>query len=304
MAVTEWKPPWVDGRTKLLGIVGDPIEHSLSPTLHNAVLAKLARNWLYVPVPVTVRRLSEFLRLGGELGFVGCNVTTPYKEQVLEVASPSDAETARVGMANTLSFRGRTVHACGTDGAGVLAWMERHGLGSQPFAVLGFGATARSLVHRAWATGRPPEIIVSQRPSVVRRQLARWNTDARRPRLAGATTEVVSVKDLASAEARNARAGQDPVSLWISTWPPGVIPPAELLARIPKGSVILDMNYGEGRSTLATWAREHGFRAADGLGPLVEQAALSMSHWVGDAVPTDLYLKANRIPKGRLRPVK
>ncbi len=304
MPTSEWKPPWVDGRTKLLGIVGDPIEHSLSPALHNAVLAKLARNWLYVPVPVSIRRLPAFLRLGGDLGFIGCNVTTPYKEAVIKVASPSDAETARVGMANTLSWKRDTVAACGTDGAGILAWMKRNGLDDRPFGVLGFGATARSLVHRAWAAGHQPELIVSQRPAVVRRQLSRWKTDPRRPRLAGAAPEVASLKDLASAETGDARSGPDQISLWVSTWPPGVIPPVELLARFPKGAVVLDMNYGEGRSTLAAWARDRGFRAADGLGPLVEQAALSMSHWVGEAVPTDLYLKANRIPKGRIRPVK
>ncbi|MEZ4651291.1 MAG: hypothetical protein R3E97_21370 [Candidatus Eisenbacteria bacterium] len=82
-----------NGRTRLLGILGDPIDHSLSPELHTAVLRKLDRNMLYVPVPVSKGRLRAFLGLAAEQGFRGCNVTTPYKEQVPRAAEPRDGDT-------------------------------------------------------------------------------------------------------------------------------------------------------------------------------------------------------------------
>ncbi|MBK8231263.1 MAG: hypothetical protein IPK72_11870 [Candidatus Eisenbacteria bacterium] len=85
---------------------GDPLEHSLSPALHSAVLRRLDRNLLYVPLPVPEARLATFLREAGSMGIVGVNVTTPYKELVARRVTARDLETRRTRMVNTVTFTG------------------------------------------------------------------------------------------------------------------------------------------------------------------------------------------------------
>ena len=291
-----------NGRTRLLGILGDPIAHSLSPELHSAVLRHLDQNMLYLPIPVSAPRLGKFLGLAGDLGFVGCNVTTPFKERVLRAAEPRDTETKRTRMANTLSFpEGRRPLAEGTDGRGILGWLGDQGLGDEPFAVLGFGATARSLVHAAWSRGTPPVLVVTRRPGPVRRRLLAWAGVSGRPRLKGPGPEVVAF----APGSKGSPGGAVPwaaVRVWVSTWPPGAVPPPCFWDVVSRRSVLLDLNYGPGRVSLADVARREGLRAADGLGPLLQQAARSLSVWLDRPVEAELFRKAAGVPRIRLRP--
>ena len=288
-----------NGRTRLLGILGDPIEHSLSPEIHSAVLRKLDQNLLYVPVPVSSARLRAFLGLAAELGFRGCNVTTPFKESVLRSAEPRDVETRRTKMANTLTFvPGRKPMAEGTDGRGIVGWLEDHGLGDEPFGVLGFGATARSLVHASWRGGRPPALVVTRRAAPVKRLLSGWRVEPGRDRLRAVPPEVSTVEQVGEP---GTLSGVVP-KVWVSTWPPGTMPPAAFWSRLRPKSLVLDMNYGEGRTTMADAARREGHRAADGLGPLLQQAARSLSIWLDRPVEPELFRLAAGVPKRRLGP--
>lgn len=288
-----------NGRTRLLGILGDPLDHSLSPGLHSAVLRRLDRNLLYVPVPVSANRLRSFLQLAAELGFVGCNVTTPFKERVVRTAEARDAETRRTKMANTLSFRpGAPPLAEGTDGRGISAWLEAQGLIDEPFGVLGFGATARSLVHASWRCGRPPAWVVTRRPGPVRRQLLSWGAERGPERLVHPAPPVLELDSQVSLD----RSEFGTCRIWIGTWPPGVVPPPGFWAALPRRAVLLDLNYGAGRTTLADAARREGRRAADGLGPLLAQAALSLSIWLGTPVSAEFFRETADIPAAALRP--
>ena len=88
----------ISGTTRLVGIVGWPIEQSLSPKMHNAAFAALGLDWAYVPLPTSPERLAEAVRGLAGLGFVGANVTTPHKHAV---AALCDTDAPSV---NTLSF--------------------------------------------------------------------------------------------------------------------------------------------------------------------------------------------------------
>lgn len=171
-----------DGRTRWFGIIGDPIEHSLSPRLHTAVLRLLDRNLIYLPVPVSADRLPDLFRLAPELGLLGLNVTTPYKEAAARLVEVADVATERTGMVNTVRFGGRMgsrpgIFGRGTDGEGILRYLDDVGLGQAPLAVAGFGPTARSLVHRALEEGRDLRLIGTRRPEAVREALATWSMD-------------------------------------------------------------------------------------------------------------------------------
>jgi shikimate dehydrogenase len=296
------RPDWLpDGRTRILGIVGQPLEHSLSPTLHTAVLRALDRNLIYLPLPVSEDRLPALLSLGAGLGVLGLNVTTPFKETVARLVRPLDEETTRTGMVNTVIMGEDGPAGCGTDGAGILGYLGAAGLGGAPYGVLGFGPSARSLVHRGLSEGRPPALIVTRRPGDVQKALAAWGASfAGDGRIAVADWDDLKAGpgSLPGAPGALPRPG-----VWVSALPPGVPAlPEAFWAFGGADAVLLDMNYGAGRTARAGEARAHGWRSADGLGPLCRQAALSLSLWLGEMVPATLYFGALGRPEGALRP--
>ncbi len=288
-----------NGRTRLLGIVGDPLDHSLSPQLMSEVLRQLGRNLLYLPLPVSADRLPELITLAPSLGLLGFNVTTPFKGAVARLVRPLDRETARTQMVNTVSFGARGAAGCGTDGAGILDCLEGWGMRAEPFGLLGFGATARSLTHRAWRDGRPLVAIRSRCPREVARQFDAWEQAARverRESLPSARRPETMGWGLGVAEAPR---------LWISTLPPHAARARATqlwLRSLPSNAVILDLNYGEQRALLAAAARGRGLRVADGRAPLLAQAARSLSLWLGDEVDIALFERALGLSRRTLAP--
>jgi shikimate dehydrogenase len=101
----------IAGETRLVGLLGDPVSHSLSPLLQNAAFAARGLDWAYVPLAVTAEQLADAIRGLVALGFAGANVTTPHK---LAVAKLVEAEEESV---NTLVIRDGRVHGTSTDAA-------------------------------------------------------------------------------------------------------------------------------------------------------------------------------------------
>jgi shikimate dehydrogenase len=263
------------------------------------VLRALDRNLIYLPLPVSEDRLPALLSEAPGLGILGFNVTTPYKEAVARLVRPLDEETARTGVVNTVVMAEGGPAGCGTDGAGILRYLQIAGLGGVPYGVLGFGATARSLIHRGWQDGHPPAMIVTRRPEAVRAALASWRE---------ASSERIAVTDWDDLGVEPGRGGEKTASVprpgvWVSTLPPEVPAlPAPFWARARAGAVLLDLNYGAGRTVRMEEARVHGWSSADGLGPLCCQAALSLSLWLGEDVPAGMYVRALGRTERSLRP--
>jgi shikimate dehydrogenase len=273
--------------------VGDPIDHSLSPRLHTEVLRRLDRNLIYLPFPVSADRLRRFVREAWAFGVSGLNVTTPYKETVARFVQAADEETARTGVVNTILYRGGEALGCGTDGAGILGFLRASGLGDEPFGVLGFGASARSLVSRALLEAAPVAAVATTRPSAARRTVGAW----------GGTVRVGTLVDLLAG--RGDGPGGPPPRVWVSTLPPTAPPPPGPFWRSAGArGVLCDLNYGPGRTVLAERAREAGWRAADGRGPLCHQAALSLGIWLGTEVPVHTFFRALGRTARSLRPVR
>jgi shikimate dehydrogenase len=107
------------GSTRLVGLIGNPVSHSLSPRMHNAAFAACGLDWAYVPLPVEAERLHEAVRGLVALGFEGANVTIPHKTAVLEACDEVDAVALKAASANTLVVRDGRVQASSTDGLAV-----------------------------------------------------------------------------------------------------------------------------------------------------------------------------------------
>jgi shikimate dehydrogenase len=145
--------PEITGTTRLVGILGWPVEHSLSPRMHNAAFAALGLDWAYVALPTPPERLEEAVRGLAALGFAGANVTTPHKFAVTALCETD------VPSVNTLVVRDGRIDGSTTDAA-VL-----DGLAAERPVVLGDGGTAVAfmcaLPHARQFSRRgiwPPEI--------------------------------------------------------------------------------------------------------------------------------------------------
>ena len=128
-------PTEISGSTRLVGLIGWPVQHSLSPRMHNAAFAEAGLDWAYVALPTPPDRLEEAVRGLAALGFAGANVTSPHK---LAVVSLCDTDA-------------RSVNTLVTEGAGVTGWTTDAailaGLSSERAVVLGDGGSATAFLQ-------------------------------------------------------------------------------------------------------------------------------------------------------------
>jgi 3-dehydroquinate dehydratase/shikimate dehydrogenase len=160
----------IDAETRLLGVVGSPVGHSLSPLMHNAALAALDLNYRYLPFEATT--LAEFLPLASELRVSGLSVTLPHKEKILPYLERLD-ETARgVGAVNTVVKTWNRLEGYNTDVEGALAPLrDRLDLRGARVALLGAGGAARALVYGLSRSGA--RVTIFNRTAARAKDLAR-----------------------------------------------------------------------------------------------------------------------------------
>ncbi|MEE8602955.1 shikimate dehydrogenase [Euzebya tangerina] len=256
-------PPSTDAETRLLAVLGHPVRHSLSPTLHSAAIAATDVNAVYLALDVPPDELTTALDGLVAIGFLGANLTIPHKAAALSYADRATAEAAFVGAANTLFWDDDQLVADNTDTAGLIDVLRRD-CGVEEgdhVTIVGAGGAARAC---AVALGRLRAAV---------------HVQARR---AAAAEDVATL-------ARDA-GGQDPTHT-----DPRVVINATPLGRdgerLPErfmglgaGRVALDLNYGQ-PSPFLVEAERAGGRAVDGLGMLLGQAEAAFERWTGVRPP-------------------
>jgi 3-dehydroquinate dehydratase/shikimate dehydrogenase len=149
--------------TKVFGVIGDPVGHSLSPLIHNAALQKLGINAIYLPFRVPRGELPTFLDAFREVPVSGYSVTIPHKESAAKSAAEQDDSVTKTGAANTLVATGAGFRATNTDAQAALDSLRAHlplgpdnqqvALASRKVLLLGAGGAARALAHALHAEG-------------------------------------------------------------------------------------------------------------------------------------------------------
>lgn len=134
----------IRGTTTLVGLLGWPTAHSLSPPMHNAGFAALGLDWAYVPLPTHPHGLASAVRGIAAAGFAGANVTIPHKQAVVDVCDELDPIAERAGSVNTLVFRDGRVLGLSTDGDAVTSQITAAG---QRALVLGKGGAALAVIE-------------------------------------------------------------------------------------------------------------------------------------------------------------
>jgi shikimate dehydrogenase len=137
-------PSEIRGTTTLVGLLGWPTSHSLSPRMQNAAFAALGLDWAYVPLPTPPERLAEAVRGLQAVGFAGANETIPHKQAVISLCDELDEIALAAGSVNTLVFADGRVLGSSTDGDAVAVQVDPRG---RRALVLGTGGSSRAVVE-------------------------------------------------------------------------------------------------------------------------------------------------------------
>ncbi len=263
--------------TDRYAVVGNPVQHSLSPRIHAAFAAATGQRLVYetllAPLDDFPGTVAAFFRAGG----LGLNVTVPFKEQAAAWVSELDPPAAAAGAVNTIvrlqgGFRGYN-----TDGAGLVRDLVGNcgvGLDGARVLLLGAGGAARGAVGPLLAAG-VEGLVIGNRTAARAEALAATAPAVRAGRVSGTGLDGIGGRFDLVVNATSAGLGDDAV-VGVD---PGVV----------EDAFCYDMIYAR-RGTVTAfcrWAQAHGARAAvDGLGMLVEQAALAFELWRGVAPAT------------------
>lgn len=139
----------IDGKTKLYGLIGCPVEHTFSPFMHNAAFNSLKINAVYVPLPVKEENFKEALKGLCALGFKGINVTIPYKEKVIPCLSEIDSSASLIGAVNTVVIKDGKFWGYNTDWMGVKDSLKNDAgfdIKGKKVFIFGAGGAAKAVV--------------------------------------------------------------------------------------------------------------------------------------------------------------
>jgi len=188
--------PAIRGSTGVFALLGHPVDHSLSPMLHNAWLTAAGIDAVYVALPAP-RLLADLPATLRELGIRGANLTLPHKVAVVPKLDRVDAVVAACGACNTLTITDGVSHGFNTDGPGLLAALRELGiaLAGARAAVLGTGGAARAAVWALGTAGAAPPTVLGRRERVAA-EIAHPYGGAGRPLTPAAFAEIAPTLDL------------------------------------------------------------------------------------------------------------
>jgi len=261
----------VRGSTRKVGVIGWPIEHTLSPVIHNAAFVALGMDWIYVPLPVATARLPAALDGLGALGFAGANVTMPHKTRSAELVPDLSHDARLLRAVNTI--------VVGTDG---LAGHNTDALGFERFLRedTGFDPSGRAaLLFGAGGGARACALALSRgglaKLSVAVREPSRGEDLRATLEGSGTALRVVSIDDVSEVHA----------DLIVNATPLGVHGEHLPLPSLVPGVVAVDLLYRPSATPFQAGIREGGGSVFGGLGLLLHQAAISFELWTGQTAP-------------------
>ena len=299
----------ITGTTKLLGIIGYPVEHSLSPVMQNAALAHMGLDYVYVPFPIEPENLPQAIAGFTAIdNLVGFNVTIPHKQAIIPLLSQVSPIAQAVGAVNTVWRTQNGWSGTNTDVEGFLAPLnnlsplppllteERGSNDLSPrnwhrtvAVILGNGGAARAVVAGCAELGCAEIIVVGRNPQNLNDFLESWRDSTLFERLSvhqwQELPKLISIADLlvnTTPVGMHPRVDESPVS-------------ANEMANLRQGAIAYDLIYTPNPTQFLRLAGERGARAIDGLEMLVQQGAAALRIWLqrGD-VPLDVMRQSLR----------
>ena len=267
----------INGDTGLVGLLGNPVRHSLSPAMHNAALQALQLNWSYLALPCASENLNGVLQGLRAVNCRGLNVTIPHKQDVAELCQELSPLAKRLGAVNTLiPLDSGGWHGTNTDVEGFLtplgeqsSWQNCHGV------IIGCGGSARAIAAGLQSLRLASITVIGRRQEALDAFIADLQSND-----APLTACLQSSPNLASLMKR--------ADLVVNTTPVGMaqhgdaqaFPLGEAVWSQLQGSAMLyDLVYTPRPTAWLRWGQSRGHRCIDGLEMLVQQGAASLRLW-------------------------
>lgn len=264
--------------TNKVGLIGWPVEHSLSPIMHNAAFRALDMDWQYDAMAIPPNIVNQGIREPMRHGYIGLNVTLPHKQKAMRVIRPDEVARA-VGAINTIDFRNMTGTNTDVDGFMDDLAVNQVDVRGANVVVLGAGGAARAAVYGLWRDGAKV-YVVNRTMEKAQKMVADLSISA------GLNDVNVITLDEAAERSLDLIVNATPVGMWpevdATPWIDGV--------PFPKGITVYDMIYRPQKTLLMQQAEANGGRAIGGLGMLVRQGARSFEIWTGVEPPVEMMM--------------
>lgn len=275
----------IDAKTQLCAVIGNPVEHSLSPAIHNAAFEALDLNYVYTAFKVedVAAAMSGFRALEN---FRGLSVTIPHKVAIMQYLDEIDEVTRNIGSVNTVVKEGGTLRGTSSDGPGALKALTDYGIdiGGRQVLVLGSGGAARAVTFTLATSAKPPDLTIL---GVVPRELERLVRDLRDKTPACIAGENL---DKSSLPERVKQA-----DIIIHCTPVGMHPNVDdtLITRdfLRRGQAVFDIVYNPRITRLLTEAEAAGCATIPGVEMFVNQAVVQFELWTGQRAPVNVMRK-------------
>ncbi|MBN1691750.1 MAG: shikimate dehydrogenase [Dehalococcoidia bacterium] len=275
----------LNGRKLVCGVMGDPVEHSVSPAMHNAAFRKLGLNYVYLPFRVSRDRLASAVEGIRALHMAGMNITIPHKVSIIPLLDEVDPLAQRIGAVNVVHNKDGRLTGGNTDAEGFLRLLKEQGIETHSLhaVVLGAGGASRAVCFALASLGSDITILnrTLQKARDCAEDMAKYtgrtfaalelNPDNLTKSLARADL-LVNATSLGMAP----HAGESPVN-------------GKLLER---RHIVVDIVYNPVVTRLLRDAEKAGARIIGGLNMLAWQGALSFEIWTGCRAPVDVMRRA------------
>jgi shikimate dehydrogenase len=262
----------INGYTKIYGILGRPVTHSLSPAMHNAAFRELGLNAVYLAFPVS--NLAQAVAGLRGLNIQGASVTIPYKEEIIPLLDDLDSQAARIAAVNTVVNRDGRLCGYNTDWLGAMqALKAKTSLKDEHVLILGAGGASRAIAFAVLAEGGQVTLtdLDASRAAALARDLK---------------VEVIPLDAV----------GQCPAAILVNATPVGMEPNIEAipinLDLLGRFRLVMDIVYQPLETRLLREARARGAATIDGLQMLIHQATAQFELWTGQPAPLEIMSQA------------
>lgn len=274
----------ITGTTQLLGVIGHPIAHSLSPVMHNAAIAALGADFAYLPFPIAPENLQTALNGFAAIGLRGFSVTIPHKQTIMPLLTEISEVAQAIGAVNTVCRTDQGWYGTNTDAAGFLAPLQQLDRDwSQTAAViLGNGGAARAVVAACAQLGCRSIQVVGRNPEKLQEFQQSWQNSS--------FAKNLSVKNWSDLPQLLPEA-----NLLVNTTPIGMHPHEQAspltdseVQQISQGAIAYDLIYTPRPTLFLQQAASQGAMTLDGLEMLVQQGAVALELWLKQPVPVEV----------------
>jgi shikimate dehydrogenase len=273
------------GHTRVAGVMGTPIRHSLSPAIFNAAFGAAGLDWAYLAFEVPEGAAGLAMAGVRSLGIDGMSVTMPHKAAVLDALDRVSEDAAALGAVNCITRRGGLLHGDNTDGPGFVDALridEGLEVTGARCAVVGAGGAGRAVARALAQAGAASVTVVNRSAAPAELAVA----------VSGPSGRLGTHDDLEDAEIV---VNATPLGMGILVTTTGDHEPLPFdVSRLDAGQVVVDLVYHPEETALLAAARRRDAVAISGLGMLVHQAAHAFRRWTGDDPPLDAMAAATR----------